>query len=342
MIHAYAGAWSHYTNHLYPIWKALPDDIRGDFYVRRDTSSQTRASELSIPWKKFRNFDAHETVLVASYEDYRAVKPAKVVFLNHGVGQTYSSARGMSSYSGGPDRDRTILFLGPSYRDAHLNRTTYPDIPSEAIGVPYLDQFYHSRRPGPVVISFHGDVRTCDESRWAWPHFRQGIENMIRRGYSDIVGHSHPRARIHLEPWWKKLGIRFEPDWWKCLEIASCYVIDNSSSGYEAAALGIPTVWMNAPWYRKDVHHGLRFWDAIPGIEVDDPEHLEQAIKIALHQPFTLRQKADVAISVAYGDADGRSLVDGHATRRAVDALCRLTRGWSTSPTTSSPTSVTD
>jgi hypothetical protein len=48
-------------------------------------------------------------------------------------------------------------------------------------------------------------------------------------------------------------------------------IADNTSMLYEFAYLGRPTAVLNAPWYRREASHGLRFWDAIPGQMFDDP-----------------------------------------------------------------------
>jgi hypothetical protein len=352
-IEFYAGTWSHYTNHLAPIWKALPEDIRGSFAVIRGSSADNRARELGIPTVPFRQYSRDVLVCVASYEDYRAAKPAPVIFVNHGVGQTYNGdekTAGMGSHSGGKGRERVVAFLCTSQRDAQNNRASYPDTPAYPVGVPYLDIFVSLQKgklreshvednfnydSPTVTFSFHANIQACPETQWAvdWakPAIRALVDpNNLEHNFQ-LLAHSHPRARKQLELFWKKMGVPYEPEWLKVLGKTDVYVIDNSSSGYEAAALGIPTVWWNPPFYRRDVHHGLRFWEAIPGVEVNAPMDLASAIDLALLDPPELQQKRDAAVSIAYGDADGRSLVDGHATERAVEA-CLLTLASLTSP----------
>jgi hypothetical protein len=53
---------------------------------------------------------------------------------------------------------------------------------------------------------------------------------------------------------------------------AAVYVCDNSSSMYEFAATGRPVVVLDLPegrikgiGYRRNINHGLRFWDALFG-----------------------------------------------------------------------------
>lgn len=324
----YGGHWPHYVNFLAPIYNAMPEEHRGEFYALND--GVTRAKHWGIDAKKFRGFRPKQLVCIASMEDYRATRPADVIFVNHGVGQTYGgdqkSAK-LGAYSGGEGRDRVVLFLGPSERDAAVSRAAYPDVPAVAIGVPYLDEFGDNQRPphtgrgggvigresrSVVAISFHAHVNACDETKWAWPFYREVIEQLARSGRYEIIGHAHPRAARKLIPWWEKLGVRYEHDWLEVLRRADVYCIDNSSTGYEAAAIGIPVVWMNAPWYRRDVHHGLRFWDVIPGYAVDEPGQLPMAIETSLWAAKDVRAEAQAVYS---------GLVDGNAARRASEAI---------------------
>ncbi len=39
-------------------------------------------------------------------------------------------------------------------------------------------------------------------------------------------------------------------------------------------------ITLNAPWYRRDVEHGLRFWDNPPGRMVDGPDQLLDMIDV--------------------------------------------------------------
>jgi CDP-glycerol glycerophosphotransferase (TagB/SpsB family) len=63
---------------------------------------------------------------------------------------------------------------------------------------------------------------------------------------------------------------------------ANVYVCDNSSTIYEFAALNRPVVVLNASYYRRDVHHGLRFWEDVPGIQVNKASDLQDAIQEAV------------------------------------------------------------
>ena len=104
-------------------------------------------------------------------------------------------------------------------------------------------------------------------------------------------------------------------DFGDVLDRADLLVGDNTSALYEYASTGRPVVVMNAPQYRRDVHHGLRFWDYPPGLQVDRPEQLADTIARALTDPPGAQALRAAAVGETY------AYTDGHAARRAVTAI---------------------
>lgn len=279
-------------------------------------------------------------VIVASFEDYRAVSPSPVILVNHGAGQTYSTEKGIDhpSYSGGSNRERVVLFLGPSERDAEVSRLAYPGARSVAIGCPKLDPFHLPKRdcegsfvqrnvPPVVAFTFHCDAHVVPETRWAWPLFKGAITDLARRQSElpfRMLGHCHPRFYNYMEKAWRALKVEFEPDPNVILKRASCLVFDNSSFGMEFASLDKPVVVLNPPWYRRDVHHGGRFWEwSEVGVQVDDPANLLPAINLALTDPPHIQNRRREVISDVYNGIP----LDGRATERAVSAIVELLNG---------------
>lgn len=328
MITFYGGGLPHFVNHIYPIYAALPDSIKGKFHARGRAA--TRAVELGldpirVPPRK------SPLVVVASYEDHRAVAPSPTVLVNHGIGQTYKADLKVAdhpSYSGGRDRDRVVLHLCPSARDAAQCKGL-----TAVVGTPYLDRFLPAplfgsapvrkltvNNGGTIAISFHADIHICPETRWVFPYYKDAIVKLVKSNQYNIIGHSHPRMIQFLEPFWRRLGVPFYPHWEDVLDEADLYICDNSSTMYEAAAIGIPVLALNAPWYRRKVHHGLRFWDAIPGWSSWDPDHLAQDIDYVRLDGPRLRHMRKQALDIAYAGV----ALDGKATERAVNALIGL------------------
>ena len=91
-------------------------------------------------------------------------------------------------------------------------------------------------------------------------------------------------------------------------------MVDNSSIGWEFLSLDRPVVWLNAPWYRRNVNYGLRFWDfADAGVQVEEPHDLRFAITEALMDTNRARRREAVADIYAY--------TDGRASERAARAI---------------------
>jgi hypothetical protein len=253
-----------------------------------------------------------------------------VILVEHGAGQRYeadSRSAGHRSYAGGNRRDRTILHLVPGAASVRACQAAQPEVPAVAIGTPpYLDPFLRERAPRPdrdrplVAVSFHADYRLIPEMRWAWPHFASAVVSLAHDERFDLLGHAHPRAWGPLEKWWQRIGVEAERDWCEVLRRQpDVYVIDNSSSAFEAMALDIPVVWMTPPWYRTEINHGLRFWQAMDaGIEITEPNDLGAGIERALADPAEIACARRALVASVYAATDGRS------SARAVAAIMEL------------------
>jgi hypothetical protein len=258
----------HYVDHLRPVYEALPEEVRGVFATNRN---ELAPKTLTV---------------VSSYADLLVVKNCPVVFFEHGTGFRYNNNH--PSYSGSAKRDGVVLFCNVNRIVESRNQEVNPDAKHVIVGCPKLDSLVAAKfipdDNAEVAFSWHWECTVAPETRSAWkhyqPHLRQTAEEA--KGLWAPIGHAHPRA-------WKTVVKDYEAWNWctarsfsdVCAR-ADVYVCDTSSTIYEFAALGRPVVILNAPWYRKNVHHGLRFWDHIPGIQVDDPRNLNAAIREAL------------------------------------------------------------
>jgi hypothetical protein len=193
-----------------------------------------------------------------------------------------------------------------------------------------------------VAFTFHADYPTArhvPELRSAFDHYRQQLPDIVAHLQAEgvtVVGHHHPRF-TGLRHFWRKLGLEVVSDWDALLPRLSALVVDNSSVGWEAAALGVPVVWLNQPAYRPDVEHGLRFYgSAHYGRQVDHPGQVAGAVLEGLRDGPVV--DGPTAMRSVYTFHDGRcaeraaaavrSWVDGpHASPRTPRSGRRLERG---------------
>lgn len=329
-VHAFASQ-RHFVDHLAPIWHALDPDERGTFYVHDRTTAAWAATRRGLdvtvtrtmPGRQRTEVAGHQPhVLVASSSDLASVTlqhRRRAVFVEHGAGQTYRGVAGTEAatsggYAGGEGRSAVDLFLCPNPTVAAANAARYRSTPAVVVGCPKLDRFagFGPHLDGPPAVAWHWDCKLTPETRTAWPHYRPWWETARPQR---IIGHAHPRIAGAMSRWWPTVGAEWQPDLDAVLERCGVFAADNTSAMFEAVALGIPVVVLNAPWYRRHVDHGLRFWEfADMGPQVDEPGRLVEALDEARTEPEYRIRRAEVAAAV-FGPIDGKAAV------RAVDAM---------------------
>lgn len=338
----YAGQ-THYADHLYPIWAALPEEARGLFVAAGGMQPHTSRHAVSKAWDWYiaqterfdidlqpsreaareRIADRDGLLVVAGYEDLAWVEPVgrEHVFVEHGVGQWFEGIT-HPAWAGSRPRPRVRLFICPSERLADRNRETYPDIPAAAVGCPKLDIHHRQppkrrKRPPVIYCSWHWDCRIVPEAGWAFPEFRRASLGLMELGH--VIGGGHPRSMRRIERHWRTAGVPVVRDFADALWQADIMVNDASSTLWEFASLDRPVVLMNSKHYRRDVEHGLRFWEyADVGMQVDDPADLVDVVRAALRDPVEQQERRRRAIAHAYAHTDGR------ASQRAAAAIMEV------------------
>ncbi len=304
MIDALAGQ-SHFGDHIQPIWEALPDDIRGTFY------RQSFALKASA-----------NPTLTASAGDMKVAMSRRrpVALMEHGCGQSFGGdprSDKFASYAGNAGRDGVGLFLHPGEHPAGRDRKRYPGARIEVIGCPKLDRLPRKARGDtPVVaVSFHWNCTLVPETEPALGFLPQ-LEELAKR--YEVIGHGHPKWGIHLRSKFQRLGIEWVPTFEQVCARADLYVNDCSSTLFEFAATGRPVVVMNKGGqraYRRDINHGLRFWDAASvGVNVEERDDLTEAVAQALEDAPEQRQTREDALDLVYAYRSG-------GAQRAVEAL---------------------
>lgn len=305
---AYA-SFSHYADHLVPVWRELDVGLRGQW---GGPSGSTWATQFPRAYQRER---MRAPLMVAGLADAQRFPGRPLVYVEHGAGQHYpgdvrSLAHG--SYAGGKGLDQVGLFLCPNQDVADRWTTQYP-ARSVVVGCPKLDELIRNPRAWSttvVAVSFHWDCPLIPETKSAYPHHQSALRPLadtLRAAGAQLVGHSHPRGVRQLQGVWGRLGVPYWRDARQVLRYADVLVCDNSSLMYEAAALGKPVVVLNAPWYRRDVHHGLRFWDYVPGVQVDNPVDVVDAVLEAVAHPEVGHDLRSRAVAKAYAVTDGTS-----------------------------------
>jgi hypothetical protein len=329
LIHALA-SHRHYAEHLLPIWQALDPSERGMFVAasrdawewlgRRGVPVMLHRAQL--PARRSLVDGRQPPWLVASYSDLVALGPhRRAVLVEHGAGQHYGGDGGTAAslpyHAGGRDRHRVDVFVCPNRVVAERNAAVYPDAMAVAVGCPKLDT-YSRGESDAVVFAWHWHppvAASVPEAGSAHAEYADAVAALASERRWLMLGHGHPRAWSHYEAYYRAAGIEPVRELREALARARLLVADNTSAMWEAVALDIPVVVVNSRRYRRDVNHGLRFWEyADVGPQVNDPGELAATIDAALAGDVWAARRAEVA-SLLYGPLDGGAAV------RAVEAM---------------------
>lgn len=324
----------HFFDHIVPIWHALPERRRGNFFVHGRLIDHALDSGV-MPFRRgaaksgdglAHDFRTSDVALVSGRSDIKKARKAgwrDIVYACHGVGQDYGQLR---RYDGHFSRSPVRLFLVPNQMAAYGKRIRHPDAAVAVVGCPKLDPWHarqeelyarqHKGRP-VVAISFRWNQKLEPESRGAFEHYAAALPRLAR--HFTVLGHGHPMLIKRLARFYKRLGITVVHDFATVLDEADVYVVDNSSTMYEFASTGRPVVVLNAPWYRRSMRYGLRFWRyANVGVNCNRPGQLVPSVYQALQDPPEVRWAREAAIRDVY------AVYDGTATERACAAIVDL------------------
>jgi hypothetical protein len=289
-----------YVDHLSPIWKIFPEQLRGNFFVDQRNFGYA-IFELGTPGVIIYNGytpAGQGPILTCAYGDMsRAARNEgrKIISMEHGTGHTFGTA----SYPDGQGRRSLVsLALMPNEFTANKARVVR-DTHCEIIGTPKTDELIPPSkvfsRPvdKPVIaIGFHwGDRKSSPpESGSAWEHYKIVLPVLKAKYGENLIAHGHPLSWGVFRPVFEREGIEFVEDFRDVCRRADVYINDLSSTLYEFLVTGKPVVVLNAPWFRREVNYGIRFWDySNVGINVENPAELLPAIDRTLEEYTTIQ-----------------------------------------------------
>lgn len=259
-----------------PIWAALPAEVKGRWCEPRGA--------VRLPAAHGRGSD--EVWMVASWNDAHALAGQPVVYVEHGAGQTYAVPDRVAGYAGSRGLDHVVLFICPRQEIADRWAARYSSARAVGVGCPKMDRWLppaaRSAARSTVAFTWHFDSpNVCPETVSALRHYQSalsGIVSALGEASVRVVGTGHPRLRRTLGRRWGRLGVEWLPFDVDVFEQADLLVADNTSLMYEFASLDRPVVAVNSPTWRRGVHHGLRFWDLVPGPQVNRPDQLVDVV----------------------------------------------------------------
>jgi hypothetical protein len=299
----YLATHPHYLEHILAVWKHLPEKLKGLHLTG---------------FRGARHIPEDDFVMVGGYIDIARAEGRRVVYVEHGAGQKYEgNTKQPGSYHGSEHPENVVAYISP--RDDVAKSWGRPAI---AAGAPVCDPYPlgapQSRLAPPVAaITFHWDCKILPETRSALDHYAADLGKIVHtlRGLGFVViGHHHPRD-TRLPKMWRHLGVHVATvD--QVRTDADVLIADNTSLAYEMLYLQRKVITLNAPWFRRDVEHGLRFWSHVPGRMVDGPDELIDSLRVGSWVNATSRGICEYVY--------GKWCSDGHDGFRAAANLTAL------------------
>lgn len=294
-VHFFASE-THYFRHLSGVCHALEADDRGLMIVpatvRREALLEGhRVYTPAAGGSKIIHSVASPSVSLAycvSMNDHSWAESLAypVVRAEHGAGQTYKGVAS-PSYAGSEQHSKARLCLYPGVHPHQTHREKGCTSPAVVVGAPILERWIHTPEKPAVGFAFHWDCQICPETKATYHIWAKALDPLIKSLRSkgiQVFFHCHPRYADTFARSVKNNDFNFIADRDVFLGSITVLAADNTSLLFEAAAHGRMCIVLNSPTYRRDVHHGLRFWvvDEV-GIPCDDPKDLIRCVTEALN-----------------------------------------------------------
>lgn len=301
-MYIFFGNTQQYVDHLLPLYNSYQGDKR--FVVQESYKSMAKGvisykhtrdltNKLTDLYKKHRDTI---TYVVSSYGNLKLLSHTTMpkvpfILIEHGAGQTYitdaaSWSRGVSEYD-----TRVKAFLGTNKYCVDAYQHHHPDIPCYVCGCSKLDDVRVDKAnlDNPLIVfSWHWDCSKPPETAGGFNYWKNALPSLAQK--YNIAIHGHPRLQPQTEAFASRNNLRFIKNFSDVLAEADIYACDNSSTLFEFAAFK-PVIVLNNPWYRRDVEHGMRFWEfADMGVNCDDTKDLAQCIDTAKTDTYETRR----------------------------------------------------
>ena len=180
----------------------------------------------------------------------------------------YQGGKPSSSGPGGPQRTTVGLFLCTNEAVAAANAAAYGAHRCVVVGSPRLEDLALARslhvpsEPPVLALTWHWACRVAPPwSETLLFAAENALSLLAERWRGPIIGTSHPRIWLAARNRYEAAGIEPVQSWPEVIRRADVLSFDNTSAGFEAAALGIPVVLLESPLWDRGTRHGLRFWE---------------------------------------------------------------------------------